>query len=217
MLCPDYTVDLIRHAESLMNVAMADAEVPFIGGRENHIGLSQLGESQARSLGHFALDTSITPTQLHCSPAVRSQRTCQLSAEVIGLVIPANVDGRLQELDQGVWTNQPRTTYDDPVNKAAMQAAGSDFAPPGGQSMNDVADQMDSFFKSLSDSTDNGEHVWVHTHGVAIKAWLGRLCGWSHERTYKTIIDNVAVTRVVNQSGFWQPVFINKPTAHMAT
>ena len=210
MQSPGATVDLIRHAESLMNVAMADPNnIPFIGGRENHIDLSELGKDQAKELGRFALKDGTQLTQLYCSPAQRSQRTCAISAEVMGLTIPAVIDDRLQELDQGEWTNQPRTVYDDPANKAAMHKAGSNFAPPGGQSMNDVADQMDSFFKSIA-YTGAVEHVWVHAHGVAIKAWLGRLCGWSHERTYKTVIDNVSVSRVIMQDGAWVPQFINK-------
>jgi broad specificity phosphatase PhoE len=126
-----------------------------------------------------------------------------------------NPDDRLQELDQGAWTGLPRTTYDDPINAAAMLRAGSNFAPPSGQSMNDVADQIDSFLSSLCDTggAEGAEHVWVHTHGVAIKAWLGRLCGWSHERTYKTRIDNVSLSRVIMHNGVWVPQFINEGPA----
>jgi broad specificity phosphatase PhoE len=102
MSAPELVVDLIRHAESHMNVAMADPNrVPFIGGRENHVGLSPLGERQAETLGHFALVNGIQPTELYCSPAVRSRRTCEISAAIMGLTLPVNVDDRLQELDQG--------------------------------------------------------------------------------------------------------------------
>lgn len=208
------TVDLIRHAESRINVAMADPNtVPFIGGRQNHVDLSPVGENQAKSLGTYAIENSILPSQLFCSPAVRSQRTCQLSAEVMGLVIAPTIDDRLQELDQGEWTNQPRTIYDDPVIKAKMKETGSDFAAPNGESINDVADRMESFFGSLNDV----EYAWVHTHGVAIKSWLGRLCGWNHERTYKTAIDNVSISRVVKQGNVWVPQFINKSSKPLSS
>ncbi len=216
MPSPELIVDLIRHSESDMNVAMADPNTPpFIGGRENHVGLSRLGELQASGLGHYAVEHTILPTVVYCSPAIRTKLTWQISSAVMGLSLEAQIDSRLQELDQGDWTNQPRSLYEEPANKRAMDEAGSDFAPPGGESINDVGKRMDDFFNSVSTphATDPPSHLWIYTHGVAIKTWVGRrLCGWSHEQTYKTLIHNASLTRVVKQDGLWQPVFINQRT-----
>jgi len=198
-----------------MNVAMADSHgIPFIGGRQNAVELSRTGRTQACGLGRYALREGIVPTDVYCSPAVRTRRTQEISSVVMGLTLSPIIDERLQELDQGDWTNQPRSLYDEPANKRLMARLGSDFAPPHGESMNDVAARMEDFFGSLTltPDTDLPQHIWAFTHGVATKTWAGRLCGWSHERTYKTPIDNVSLTRFARKSGRWSLVFLNLRT-----
>lgn len=213
MITPEHTVDLIRHAHSAMNAGMEDPNrVPFIGGRQNEVPLDDLGKSQARDLGLFALREGIMPTRVFYSPAERTTQTHKLSAEVMGLTVVALPDDRLQELHQGAWTNGPRTLYDE--HRETMDRLLSDFAPPEGESMNDVARRMEDFMEFLATILDpnRAEHVWVHTHGVAIKTYVGRRLGWSHEQTFKTEIGNVSRTGLVLRDGLWQPVFINKPS-----
>jgi len=209
------TVDLIRHAESGMNVDMANAQVPFIGGRQNEIGLSGLGVTQAENLGYFALSKGIIPTDFYSSPAVRTRCTHELSSAVMGLSVEPTVDDRLQELDQGAWTNKPRSLYDDPRNKIEMETLGSDFAPPGGESMNAVYRRTDDFLESLVAlvSNDKPRHIWVHTHGVVIKTYVGKLLSWTHEQTYKTPIDNASLTRIEHNGDVWKVKFVNLPTS----
>jgi broad specificity phosphatase PhoE len=141
-------------------------------------------------------------------------RHAESNMNVMGLALAPVIDGRLQELDQGDWTNQPRTLYDEPTNKQIMARLGSNFAPPNGESMNDVATRMEQFFATLVCLPHNGQpqHIWAYTHGVAIKSWAGRVCGWSHERTYKTPIHNVSMTRFVRDSTRWHLAFLNKQT-----
>lgn len=209
-------IDLIRHAESKMQVDMADAaRVPFIGGRQNEIDLSTLGEKQAVQLGRFALSEGILPTDFYSSPARRARRTHELSSAAMGLSIEPIIDDRLQELDQGEWTNQPRSLYDEPANKRVMKELGSDFAPPGGESMNAVYERTKAFFDSLVSNVDASDerHIWVHTHGVLIKNFIGKTLGWSHEQTYKTQIHNASLARLEYSKGLVRVVFINLSTS----
>lgn len=209
------TVDLIRHAESGMNVDMIDAQVPFIGGRQNEIDLSGLGVTQAENLGHFALSKGIMPTDFYSSPAVRTCRTHEISSAVMGLSVELTLDDRLQELDQGAWTNQPRSMYDNPCNKLQMETLGSDFAPPGGESMNTVYRRVTDFLGSLVALVPNDKprHIWVHTHGVVIKTYVGKLLSRTHEQTYKTPVDNASLTRIEHNGDVWQVKFINLSTS----
>src|SRR5262249_30733151 len=119
-----------------------------------------------------------------------------------------------QELDQGEWTNQPRALYDYPENKREMHRLGSDFAPSGGESMNMVYARTSAFLDSLVTpaAIETRRHIWVHTHGVVIKTYIGKLLGWTHEQTYKTAIDNASLTRLVHDDA-WEIVFINQPTS----
>jgi len=157
----------------------------------------------------------IVPTDFFSSPAVRARRTHELSSAVMGITVEPKLDDRLQELDQGDWTNQPRSLYDEPANKREMLRLGSDFAPPGGESMNTVYAHINSFLGSLAASAETEEprHVWVHTHGVVIKTYVGKLLGWTHEQTYLTPIDNASITRIVREIDTWQVAFINRSTS----
>lgn len=215
MPAPEHVVELIRHARSRMNGAQDDPNVvPFIGGRQNEVPLDDIGEGQALGLGEFALCNGIRPTHVRCSPAERTRQTNILSGGVMGLTIETHIDDDLQELDQGEWTNCPRTLYDEPDIAAEMRRLGNDFAPPGGESMNDVAARIERCMNKLPAllNPDEPEHVWLHTHGVAIKSYVGKQLGWTHERTYKTPIDNVSRTRFVLRNGIWRLVFLNQPS-----
>lgn len=73
--------------------------------------LSKLGERQARGLGHYLLREEFAPSRIYHSKAERAWRTYVLSNEIVRMrAIPVE-DERLQELDQGEWTNQSRDLY----------------------------------------------------------------------------------------------------------
>ena len=211
MSSPELIVDVIRHARSQMNSDMANPEnESFIGGRQNEVDLSKNGEDQARRFGHYAVAMGLWPTRSYCSRARRAIRTYDLAAEVAGITVVPVIDDRLQELDQGEWTNQPRALYDE--HQEEMERLGPDFAPPGGQSMNDVADLTQEFFESLDSipGAEQPEYIWIVGHGVNTKAYFGRLSGWSHKRTYRAEVDNVSRTRFERHNGIWVPIFINE-------
>lgn len=198
-----------------MNVDMANADIPYIGGRQNEIDLSGLGRYQAADLGHYAVAARIEPTDFYSSPANRTKQTHTISSTVMGLTVEAILDDRLQELDQGSWTNQPRSLYDEPANKAEIARLQADFAPAGGESMNMVYRRTDEFLGDLVTDTGANEtrHVWVHTHGVVIKTYVGKMLGWSHEQTYQTGVDNASLTRLVHDGSGWRLLFFNHSTA----
>jgi broad specificity phosphatase PhoE len=136
----------------------------------------------------------------------------------MGLAVDCVIDDRLQELDQGEWTNLPRTTYEEPEIKREMMRLGSDFAPPGGESINDVRRRMREYLESLvpAPGLDRPELIWAFTHAVAIKSLVGDIEGWSHEHTYKTGIDNVSITRLGRFNGAWRLVFLDQQTTTLA-
>lgn len=201
-----HTVDFVRHAHSFMNAAQEDPNIPpFIGGRQNDVDLDGLGEREATEFGEDARRQGFVPTLIYCSPANRTLQTHWFSADAMGIdPQTATVDDRLQELEQGEWTNQSRSLYEQ--HAEAMKLLGSDFTPPGGESMNDVAKRIMDFLGSLAvvlDNADTSQRVLVHTHGVAIKTLLASLLGWSHDQAYKTEIANVSRTRLIRSAGKW--------------
>ncbi len=209
------TIDLIRHVESDLNADRADLTKPqVIGGRQNEADITDHGVRQAESLGYYALQHDIRPTHFYSSPAKRARLTHTISTTIMGYSVEPIIDDRLQELDQGEWTNQPRTLYDDPIVKAQMEAEGSDFAPPGGESMNQVGDRMWNFLASAALQANVGDHYWVSGHGVAIKTVLARLLGWTHEQTWRCQIDNASLTRLLVYDDYsFEVAFINQDTS----
>jgi broad specificity phosphatase PhoE len=223
---PEIVLDLTRHAHSAMQLAMEMAAddpngVPFIGGRQNHIPLTELGREQALGHGYYSVEHNLVPDIIYSSKARRCISTSVLSATVTGHAIPKAIDDRLQELDQGKWTNMPRSIYDEPEVKAEMRAKGSNFAAPGGESINDVLlrgiDFIESEFAHIPPTpltTRDAKPLYVvaFTHGVFTKAVLKQLLDWSHDRTHRTPIDNVSRTRLTRTAGKWGVGFISRPT-----
>ncbi|HSX43569.1 MAG TPA: histidine phosphatase family protein [Candidatus Saccharimonadales bacterium] len=209
-----HTVDLIRHAHSAMNGLQADPDTPpFIGGRQNHVPLDERGEEEALDLGIALLQEGYAPSTILSSPAVRTMQTCEISTRVLfGTSKEPTSAPDFQELDQGDWTNKPRTLYDDPAIKERMARLGWDFRPPRGESMRMVASRALWRLGELAvdlEASDTPQHVLAFTHGVAIKTAIGTLLGWSHDETYKKTIDNVSRTRLLRANGRWHVSQIN--------
>lgn len=211
---PEYecVVDLIRHAESALNVAAQQPDwVPIIGGRQNEIPLSPGGEEQARQFGEYAARENIVPDVIYCSPARRTRQTFELSTRAMGLCVEPIIDDRLQELEKGDWTNQSVGLYHEPANSRLIKEQGKDFAPPNGESVNMAARRMEAFFGSLGVGDEvAAPYIWAYTHGNVIKCWAGNQLGWSYDQTVQEKVDNVSVTRVARKDGIWFPVFVNQ-------
>jgi broad specificity phosphatase PhoE len=213
MNSPEHVVELIRHGHSRMNAAAEDPNTPpFIGGRQNEIQLSELGERQAPALGVIALSEGVLPNRFYSSPARRTIDTCKLSTLAMGLEVEPILDERIQELDQGAWTNQPRSLYRRPLTRVKMRVLRSRFAAPDGESIDEVGERVNDFLESLAADldTDSPEYVWVYMHGVAIKSWVGRHEGWSHRRKVSEYIDNISRTRLVRTGDDWKVVSIGE-------
>src|SRR3954452_20199565 len=95
---------LVRHGQSLANVAFpaADAEglleAEGVGGRDNEVPLTPLGEAQAAAVGDWlaSLPADELPEVVITSPYLRARETWRLAAEQSGLDLPApTTDDRL--------------------------------------------------------------------------------------------------------------------------
>jgi probable phosphoglycerate mutase len=101
---------LVRHGESLANVAAARAEaagddVIDVEYRDADVPLSPLGEAQSRSLGQELADRGIddVAVALWVSPYLRAQQTIEIALGAGGLAEPEKrVDERLRDRELGV-------------------------------------------------------------------------------------------------------------------
>lgn len=189
--------------------------VPFIGGRQNHIPLDGLGETEATELGHALRAEDYIPTIILASPAKRTLQTCKLSTTaLLGTAMEPIIDDDLQEMTQGDWEGLPRTVYDEPRVKAEMARLGLDFAAKNGESMNMVANRalrsLGRLAATVLDASDTPQHVLIYTHGVCIKSTVGKMLGWTHRQVYLAKIDNVSRTRLAYTAGTWEVGKINE-------
>lgn len=148
--------------------------------------LSPLGAAQARALGRgFA---SLPVTRVLTSPLQRARDTAAEIARAHRLAI--EVDERLIELDYGAWDGLALT--DVSPDEWARWRADSDFAPPGGERLSDVAARVASFCAEvLSDDL-----VVAVSHVSPIKAAVCAALGVDDRVTWRMQLDVASVTRI---------------------
>jgi 2,3-bisphosphoglycerate-dependent phosphoglycerate mutase len=117
------------------------------------VGLSELGEKQARELGDR--HRKDPPDAVYCSDLRRAVRTAEIAFAERG--IPIIEDARLRELDYGDWTRRPSQEVD------AERARHITEPFPNGESYADAMARMGSFLADLLQS-NAGQRVVVIGH-----------------------------------------------------
>ncbi|MCW2756577.1 MAG: Phosphoglycerate mutase, partial [Nocardioidaceae bacterium] len=209
---------LVRHGESLGNVAAAQAhaaaaEEIAVAARDADVELSQLGERQAVTVGAALLDMpeGARPEILACSPYVRARQTAQLACEVAGLDLPLRVDERLRDRELGVLDRLTQdgvaSRYPEEAQRRAWQGKFY-HRPAGGESWADVVLRLRSWLSDL-DRDLPGARVLVVSHDVVI-VLLRYVCEGLDEAQVldiaaRTPMRNAAVSSLVrDEDGAWR-------------
>jgi broad specificity phosphatase PhoE len=138
---------LVRHGESMGNVADAEAQRAGAGRldldvRDPDVPLSDTGRAQAEALGRYlaGLPEDQRPTAVLSSPFARALTTAQLATD--GLGVRVRTDERLRERDFGAFDGMTgagiRETYPDEAGRRDLLGKFY-YRPPGGESWADVA------------------------------------------------------------------------------
>lgn len=167
---------VVRHGQTLAN-----REGRLLGRADPP--LSELGEQQARQVA-AALPT---PDLVVSSPLQRARQT----AAAFGREV--TVDERWIELDYGEFDE--RHPNDIPADVWRAWRADADFAPPGGESHNDlaarVAEACEAIWDRAIDST-----VVVVTHVSPIKAALAWALGVPIDVSWRMFVEDASVSRI---------------------
>lgn len=187
------TIDLIRHAESTMNF-----ESPhLIGGRSNHVPLTEKGIQQAIALGRRLKDEGIVYDVWIVSPALRTLETTRIARREMGLD-PDDfiVDDTIQELSQGDWEGKPRKEiYTAEVNAERERIGHINFHAPNGENQLMVEQRMVAFIDNCH-SLYPGKRIATITHGLSTKCLMRFVQNWDPKVTYYTEIENTAINQV---------------------
>jgi 2,3-bisphosphoglycerate-dependent phosphoglycerate mutase len=169
---------LVRHGESVANVAAARAEaagddVIDVQYRDADVPLSPLGEAQSRSLGQELADRGIddVPVALWVSPYLRAQQTIRTALQAGGLAEPERrVDERLRDRELGVLDlltlQGVRNRYPDEERR--RQWLGKYYhRPAGGESWADVVLRLRSLLADV-DRVQGVERLVVAAHDAVV-------------------------------------------------
>jgi len=208
---------LIRHGESLGNVAAAEAyasggEVIEVGCRDADVELSATGVEQAEALGPglAPLIDDDTPTQVWSSTYVRALQTAQLSLASAGAALPVRRDERLRDRELGVLD---LLTWTGVVNRFPQEAERRRWLgkfyhrPPGGESWADVVLRVRSFLSDLA-ALPEGTRAVVFCHDALVLTFR-YVCEDLTEHEVLEIgqaspVKNVSITHLTRVEGEWQ-------------
>ncbi|GIG25720.1 histidine phosphatase family protein [Cellulomonas denverensis] len=181
------TVVLVRHGETSMTVSRG-----YSGSSEPGPSLTERGRGQAADaaelvcrVGHDLWGDIPFPTELVCSPMIRTQETAGIIGDKLGLA--ARVDEGFKEADFGAWqgltSEQIEARWPGTLEPWHTEAT---VRPENGESIADVGVRVGAALDRLLDAgTDRT--VVVVSHAVAIRAALGVTMGaqpgsWSQLR-----------------------------------
>jgi broad specificity phosphatase PhoE len=168
---------LLRHGESLGNVAAAEAheagvEEIDVSARDPDVELSELGRWQAEAVGPAlnGLADDKRPEVVACSPYARATQTARLACEAAGLSLPVGWDERLRDRELGVLDRltERGVVTRHPEEDARRGWQGKFYhRPAGGESWADVVHRLRTWLAD-ADRIFDGKCVLLVSHDVVI-------------------------------------------------
>lgn len=211
------SLTLIRHAESVGNVADAEAhrrhaETLDLDLRDADVPLSDTGRGQAEALAEWLarLPQDERPSVVLSSPYRRAAETAQIATARTGPTV--DVDERLRERDLGQFDGLTglgiRSRF--PEESERRHKIGKFYyTPPGGESWADVVLRVRSLLHDLAAAYAD-ERVWLVTHQAVIMSHRYVLEGLD-EATVLAIsrdeaLPNVSLSEFVREGEGYRPV-----------
>jgi len=175
-----------RHGQSTANV------VPMLSGHMD-VPLTDVGREQARALGE-----AIRPLRITRGVASDLSRAYDTAAIALtGRPHAIRAVPALRERALGDWTG---IHHDDLVARGGVELLSTlDGAPPGGESLRDVALRVTQYLTSLDDEMP----TMVVAHGGVLRALLGLLDAAPAVRVQKAYVPNAAPHLRTIAPGTW--------------
>ena len=197
---------LVRHGETNWNVEGR------YQGQEN-TDLSPRGLEQGKLVGEALKDM---PVDVYISsPLKRSFMTAEFCANHQGKEVIA--DGRLTEINHGVWEGQLSTDisaeYPDMFHQWHTEPHLVQMPGEGGESLEDVRKRVREAFDEYVDTYD-GKTVLVAAHDAVNKAIICDVLGLGMEHFWQIKQDNTCVNVLECDKGVWRLVLMNY-TGHL--
>jgi broad specificity phosphatase PhoE len=211
---PLTTLWLVRHGESIANVAATRAEregretIP-IDIRDADVPLSDTGAEQAHALGDWLRSHAPGIGAFWTSPYLRARETLALAAAAAGVDADPEIDERLRDRELGIldlltWRGVRERHPEEAARRARL---GKYYhRPPGGESWADVSLRLRSFVSDRAAPT--GGTALVVAHDAVVMLLIGLLRRLPEPELMEFAADhtvlNASVTRLDRIGDAWQ-------------
>lgn len=135
--------------------------------------LTWRGRRQARRTARFLAAQPGPIVAIYSSPLQRCQDTAAAVADRLGL--PVAIHDSLREYAIGEWENLPFRQLAEQHQFIEVARTDHEFAPPGGESLRQVAERIVPALEEIDERHDGEEQVLLVSHGAALAVALGVL------------------------------------------
>jgi probable phosphoglycerate mutase len=207
---------LVRHGESIGNVAATQAEIDQLDAipidiRDADVPLSTTGEEQSRALAEWLADHRRQIDLYWVSPYLRARQTLEIALGDGEASARISIDERLRDRELGILDLLTRRGVArlHPEETDRRRHLGKFYhRPPGGESWADVALRLRSF---LGDALDaQGDTALLVAHDAVVMLFLYLLLGLPETELLdfaagNTVL-NASVTHLVREDAGWKLV-----------
>ena len=173
---------LIRHGQSIYNL-----ENRFTGWKD--IGLTPLGESQAKEAGKILLDINFD--YCYISNLKRARHTLKFILNEVNQSPPIENNPALNERDYGDLIGQNKAEAAEKFGAEQVQIwrRSFDVPPPGGESLKMTAERTLPYYKNtILPKVINSDNVIISAHGNSIRAIVMDIFNLTPKQILKTEI-----------------------------
>ena len=204
---------LVRHGESIGNVAREEAESSgalaiSMPVRDADVPLSELGVQQARAVGRWlAADPARVPDAVWSSPYLRARQTAQTALAELANPPAIRQDERIRDRELGVLDLLTKRGVGAQFPAEAQRRSWLGkfyYRPPGGESWVDLVLRIRAFLSDLERGSGQGRHLIV-SHDAVILLFR-YVCEQLDEDSVFQIarsgsVTNASVSRLVRHDG----------------
>lgn len=145
--------------------------------------LTWRGRREAKRTATHIRTTQPTLRAIYSSPLARCRDTAQIVAEGLGLEVEIHFD--LREYAIGEWEDKSFKELAAQHQFVELATGDHDFAPPGGETLRQVAARIVSAFQEIHHRHQEDERVLIVSHGAAMAVALGAILdhnpgGWTN-------------------------------------
>ena len=207
---------LIRHGESVANVAassseLAGSETLPVDIRDADVPLSAVGEAQAEAIGRWLAGQPAAerPTVAWSSSYWRARHTAAIAIETAGADIPIRSDERLRDRELGVLdlltTHGVESRFPDEAERRRWLGKFY-YRPPGGESWADIALRIRSLLVDL-DRPGVPERVLISSHDAVVMSFIYVCTGLEESELLDFVathtVGNASLTKLSRRPGEW--------------